>query len=89
MSVPSALMFPAWMPGRRAAPEGVLRSRFSDHTTSSAVTGLPSWNTAPLAILNVHVFRSLDESHDAASLGTVFSSVPGTARVSKTRARIR
>jgi hypothetical protein len=40
----------AEMPGSRNSPLGRLRRRRSDQTTSSAVTGEPSWNVAPAAI---------------------------------------
>ncbi|CAM5596485.1 hypothetical protein SGLAM104S_07874 [Streptomyces glaucescens] len=89
MPVPSAVMFSAWMPGSREAPEGVPRSRRSEWTTSSAVTGVPSWKSAPLARVNRQVFRSSEACHLAASRGTVFGLLPGTVRVSYTRLRMR
>lgn len=82
VSVPSAVMFFSWMPGRREAPDGVARSRFSEKTTSSAVTGVPSWNLAPLARVNRQVFRSSEGFQLAARRGSVLGLVPGTVRVS-------
>ena len=45
-----------WMPLiRNDAPSGwlMLRARLRDHTTSSDVMSLPSWNTTPSRRLNV------------------------------------
>ncbi len=78
----SAVMFSGLMPGRREAPAGVPRNRFSDQTTSSAVTGVPSWNFAPSAMVKRQVFKSSEGFQVAASLGAVLVLSPGAARVS-------
>src|SRR5581483_11680082 len=39
--------------------------------TSSAVTGVPSWNLTPLRMLNVYVRWSFDSDHDSARLGVM------------------
>ena len=45
------------------------RWRFMLHSTSSAVSGEPSWNVTPLRILKVYSFASLLTDHSSASSG--------------------
>ncbi len=42
----------------------------NDATTSSGVSGVPSWNLTFRRIWNVHVFALFDAFHDVASRGT-------------------
>ena len=47
-------------------------ARFSEKTTSSAVSGEPSWNLTPWRSLNCHTVGSAVTPHDVASAGSSF-----------------
>ena len=69
------------MPGSRLAPAFVARRRRSDHTTSSAVTGRPSWKRAPSASRRSSRRRSALACHELAARGLTICS-PGTVSAS-------
>ena len=66
---------------KRATPiESRLPQRASEATTSSLVTGLPSWNSRPLRSLNVQSRLSGLTLHSSTICGWIFafSSVPNS-----------
>ena len=74
---PAALMSLADATGTLLAPP-IPYSRRSDQTTSSEVTGLPSWNVALSAMVNVQFRCSASGSHLDANRGATMGSTPGT-----------
>src|SRR3954452_12804941 len=52
-----------------SACEFLVSSRLKVATTSSAESGVPSWNFTPWRILNVHDLAPLDDFHEVASRG--------------------
>src|SRR4051812_1667225 len=52
-----------------SACESFVSSRLNVATTSSAVSGVPSWNLTPCRSLNVQLFALFDGFHDVARRG--------------------
>ncbi|KGX74792.1 hypothetical protein Y033_1041 [Burkholderia pseudomallei MSHR435] len=77
-----AFAFVRPMPASTAAgPLSSSAARWSDHATSSAVSGLPEWNARPARSLNVNVRPSGLTLHDCATSPLNFD---GSARSTRT-----